>query len=251
MMTHQFVNVAVTQTSGGLWRPTDLGAALKGWYDADQQTESNGSEVPTLIDRSGNGNDFVEGGLLAPTLQHNFVNGKKALECAGRRMERSSTLLSGATACAAFWLVKGVADPSSSPNDRAPLNVFGNTGADASHYYTDGIWYETFGTTSRRSVNPPTSWANWHIGGVTSASNDYKMWWNGTDLGVTASPNTVDTGSATRKMFDLFDGHAAQVILMNAVPSTSDRQKIEGYLAHHAGIQASLPGGHPYASSPP
>jgi hypothetical protein len=41
------------------------------------------------------------------------------------------------------------------------------------------------------------------------------------------------------------------VILLDSVPSTADRQRLEGYVAWQTGTQASLPGGHPYASAAP
>jgi hypothetical protein len=43
-------------------------------------------------------------------------------------------------------------------------------------------------------------------------------------------------------------GGIGEVIGLSATSSTSDRQKIEGYLAHKWGL--SLPGGHPYKTSP-
>jgi hypothetical protein len=43
----------------------------------------------------------------------------------------------------------------------------------------------------------------------------------------------------------------AELILFTTALSTTDRQKIEGYLAWKWGLQASLPGGHPYFSAAP
>lgn len=233
---------------GGSWTPMSL-ADLAAWYDADQQTEAADAAVSTLVDRSGNGFNMAAGSFQ-PLLRHSYVNGKKAIDTlGGRAVSHANTLLPNGsiTACAAFWVAKGFADPMTG-NDWAPLNNFGTGGT--SHYWGDGNWYETFGTNNRRSVNPPTSWANWHLAGVTSASNDFKMWWNGTAI-VTSGTNTVATGTGTRTVGDAFNGHYAELILMDALPSSTDREKIEGYLAHKYGFQSDLPGGHPYLSSPP
>ena len=42
-----------------------------------------------------------------------------------------------------------------------------------------------------------------------------------------------------------------EMLLYNAYLNTTDRQKVEGYLAWKWGLQANLPGGHPYASAAP
>ena len=48
-----------------------------------------------------------------------------------------------------------------------------------------------------------------------------------------------------------FKGYIGELITYPSVLSTTDRQKIEGYLAWKWGLQASLPAGHPYKLSPP
>lgn len=41
-------------------------------------------------------------------------------------------------------------------------------------------------------------------------------------------------------------------IVMSAVPwGTTDRQRLEGYLAHKWGLESNLPAGHPYKTTPP
>ena len=49
----------------------------------------------------------------------------------------------------------------------------------------------------------------------------------------------------------VFNGHIAELIDLNAAPTTTERQQIEGYLAHKFAQTALLPGGHPYKSAPP
>jgi len=56
---------------------------------------------------------------------------------------------------------------------------------------------------------------------------------------------TLDLGSAG------FAGRIAEYIRLDSAPTESDRQKIEGYLAHEYGLEANLPSSHPYKSSPP
>lgn len=47
------------------------------------------------------------------------------------------------------------------------------------------------------------------------------------------------------------DGDYAQLIVYNTVHTTDERQKVEGYLAHRLALTGSLPGSHPYVSTPP
>lgn len=46
----------------------------------------------------------------------------------------------------------------------------------------------------------------------------------------------------------VWDGNILEVI---AVTTTTDREKIEGYLAHKWGLEADLPANHPYKNSQP
>jgi len=48
-----------------------------------------------------------------------------------------------------------------------------------------------------------------------------------------------------------FIGDLAEVVLVNAKDSATDRQKMEGYLAWKWGMEADLPIGHPYKSAAP
>jgi hypothetical protein len=46
-------------------------------------------------------------------------------------------------------------------------------------------------------------------------------------------------------------GYCAELIDLGATPSTTNRQKIEGYLAHKWGLTANLPSDHPYKTVGP
>jgi hypothetical protein len=48
-----------------------------------------------------------------------------------------------------------------------------------------------------------------------------------------------------------YNGKMAEIIISNYSWDTSERQKVEGYLAHKWGLQANLPNDHPYKSSAP
>ncbi len=48
-----------------------------------------------------------------------------------------------------------------------------------------------------------------------------------------------------------FSGDICEVIIYNSSLSSTDREKVEGYLAHKWGLTSSLPASHPYKSSAP
>lgn len=236
------------------WTPADLPSAKVGWYDADQQTEGDGNAVATFVNRFGNSAfDFVSIGSN-PILRHNRVNGKKALEFGsgkGLQVSSANSMLNGATSCCLFMVVKGVSDPSAGGGpDEAPLNGFGTGGA--SHFYTDGRWYESFGTSSRRDVDPPTSWASsFRIAAVESAAGNFKMWWDATAI-ISQASNTVATGTSNRRMGDreggagTYAGDIAEVVICSALLSTANKYRMAGYLAFKYGLTANLPADHPF-----
>ena len=49
----------------------------------------------------------------------------------------------------------------------------------------------------------------------------------------------------------LYDGKMAEIIISNYSWDTSERQQVEGYLAHKWGLTSSLPNDHPYKSTAP
>jgi hypothetical protein len=48
-----------------------------------------------------------------------------------------------------------------------------------------------------------------------------------------------------------WSGDLAEVVIFNSVLTTTNREKVEGYLAHKWGIQSTLPANHPYKTTAP
>jgi hypothetical protein len=48
-----------------------------------------------------------------------------------------------------------------------------------------------------------------------------------------------------------FTGDICEILIFNTQPGTTDRQKIEGYLAHKWGLTANLPSDHPFKTAVP
>lgn len=62
---------------------------------------------------------------------------------------------------------------------------------------------------------------------------------------------TLELGRQFNNNSYCLNGDIAEVIFFNVALSSTDREKIEGYLAHKWGLTAGLPAGHPYKTTAP
>jgi hypothetical protein len=97
----------------------------------------------------------------------------------------------------------------------------------------------------------------------TTASNQFRGRFNGADDLATASSVGSFVSTNTRYptflrhlgsrggASNFFSGEVWEVAVFTSYLSQTDTELIEGYLAWKWGVQASLPGGHPYASAAP
>lgn len=89
----------------------------------------------------------------------------------------------------------------------------------------------------------------------TLTTSSSSMYGNGTlnssgSGGYTVTSETsIRVGANPGGTTNFFNGSMCEIMIFNTVLSTTDRQKIEGYLAWKWGV--TLPGGHPYASAAP
>ena len=78
-----------------------------------------------------------------------------------------------------------------------------------------------------------------------------------TDSAFLTAGNTSDTSSIAARIGSTangdhaFVGDIAEIIVLQEILSTEERQTIEGYLAHKWGLSANLPADHPYKSAAP
>ena len=97
----------------------------------------------------------------------------------------------------------------------------------------------------------------WHLHAATMNNQDQANCW--TDLTQLVTDNTSAHNSnyqpsklslgAYSNVNEASKGEVAELIVFNSVLSTSDRQKIEGYLAHKWGLSSILPNTHPAKSA--
>lgn len=265
----QVVNCYLAAGGGAApFAPDDL-ASLQAWYDASLLTGSDGDRKTTWPDQTANAYNATAS--LGPVLKTgaNGLNSLNVLQWAhalNEPLTMSSSLLNGATAGSAFCVVKDTNDPAA--NDAQSGGWFNGFTSDTSgtkngHYpYTDSKIYPHFGSTVRGTgLDPTPSLASWRLfseqisGSAGSAVRS--MFIDGTSIG-TQSSLTVNFGAVARWIGSsiggtgqFFEGKMAELLFFNADLGTTDRQKVEGYLAWKWGLQANLPGGHPYAGAAP
>jgi hypothetical protein len=233
-------------------------ASMVARYDASILTGSSGANITPWPDSFGSFNATEVLAGLGGRLQLADIGGLNSLWfSANRGYSVSTSILNGASAASYIAVYYKDLDPPSA-TEGAIVDGFGSTGSATHHPFSDGIIYDGFGTTARKTVgNPTPSLASPRIYCVRSATNDFTAHLDGTLLFSTAT-NTVGingTGVGSRYIgrntsVELA-GKIGELVIFNAALSSTDREKMEGYLAWKWGLVSNLPGGHPYKSSPP
>jgi hypothetical protein len=257
-------SAVVDVTSAG-WIPSDL-ANIVAWYDASDTstiTESSGA-VSQWDDKSGNANHISQStGSLQPATNLNTFNSKNVINFDGDALAASSNLASNTLT---------IAFVSSISNANERIIDLRGTGASGT---VQGVvvkaqqnisllidqgnnWYRVYGYSSTLSgynvivitINLTTSTVGYFVNGTDETT----LYGDGgpfpTDI-VNASANLTIGGNVEQNAQWLTDENICDVVFCDTDISTTDRQKLEGYLAHKWGLTASLPSGHPYKSSAP
>jgi len=241
------------------WTPAS-DANLHIWHKGSSLTGSNGSSVSTWVDSSGHSYDSTGGnGVTLDTTGLNSINVVNSPGASSPGMNIAN-VLSGLTEAAIYAVVKATTDPPgvSSNSGGWSFTGSGDYTSVGNHYpFTDGVVYDGFGSTTRKTTgNPTVALTTWHIVSMHSKSASYEMWINGT-LHYSTGINTVGwAGVGAARLFhgqatSYFDGKVAEVFLMSNFGDTTSRQKAEGYLAHRFAITSVLASGHPYKTTPP
>jgi hypothetical protein len=267
--------------SGRLWRPSDLGADLALWLDAED-TDSivlNGSTVSQWSDKSGNNRNASQtSAALQPSYLTTGFNGKPTLETNGNDiLEFGATSLGrnvGGITCAIVGVHPIAGTFGSNSNE-----IFIGTGTGASNTrfaFTpnpsastanryavagrrlDGDSYQTASSSTDSLANRGNQWIR--VGQAAYSGGVANHWTDGTQ-DITNEPFqisgvTSDTDSQRASIFggvnELPAGsQLCEIVLTHSTMTDSDRQKLEGYLAWKWNLVGNLPAAHPYKLSPP
>ena len=241
------------------WTPAQITTAL--WFDAaDASTITlNGSNVNQWNDKSGNGRHATQATAAnQPQYTTAGLNGKNVVTFDGNDYFSLSN------------------DIVSSPSTIVVVFKFNNFAAVNPRIYDikkNGQSLQLIRDGSTTSIGtkntvwqPSSAGTKWHSSQTTdpeiiainfeNASTALSL--NGTlstNTGpVGIGPGGTDSTLGVRADFQAttyLNGFISELVVVDTSLSTSDRQKIEGYLTHKWGLEDNLPADHPYKTNPP
>lgn len=233
-----------------LWTPDEITTAA--WYDADDAatiTESGGS-VSQWDDKSGNGNNATQGaGANQPTTGTDTINGVNAIDFdAFAEYMNMSVSVAGST-MSMFMVATKSADLS-----RYVISMTGSQPAFLSNWSSKD--FEYYGATPRITLATTTTTSASILEAVSTSGGTTDTYLDGSSTGSVGGQTSFvgksfESLGATPGGGSYFNGQIGEVVLMDTLATTDERQKIEGYLAWKWGLEDGLPIGHPYKSAAP
>lgn len=205
---------------------------------------SDGDVIGKWADKSGAGRHHKQStGARKPVLKKAAQNSKDVIEFSASAFNYlvPDIDFTSLTAATAFWVVKAATDYPSVTSSNSGFCHYGqvSSGYPTTHYpwSGDGIIYDSFGTTQRKTtVNPSTALDQWNIYSVCTASSGWTNWLNSTQLYATATNSVAFCTTATAKMGSnddnvyKFDGRLAEFIVYNSELSAGNRKLVRDYL---------------------
>lgn len=244
-----------------LWTPADITTEL--WLDGDDAstiTESGG-QISQWDDKSGNARHATQAtSANQPFTYPSAIGGLDAVDFYNpdSNFMTLGTALNGLTQATVYiviWLYDGL--PATAA--KSGLWTFTNGGAETQFPDPSNNINDSFGSTARKATGSPSaSLTSARIYCVHSRSGDWTSWIDGVQHYTTAT-NTFGI-AGTNYIGRSADGSdyyltaaVGEIVVVegSGAPSTSDRQIMEGYLAHKWGLTANLDAGHPYKSAAP
>lgn len=219
-------------------------ATLSLWLDATDPTNggaipSNNTVISIWYDKSGLGNNLT--GYSNPT----FLTSPY-------RMSNFSGAYFYATSPNSYLMTLFIVYYDNNNDGCAPVYTE-NPNADATGLFANcggTTFLQTSGGWATQGSSIPKNTQNLLVIQYTS-SNGY-IWLNGTlNFSVGTGSFTRTGTSFAKRGGNYMNGYYYEIIFYSSVITTTDRQRIEGYLAWKWGLQANLPVGHPYKSSAP
>lgn len=230
-----------------VWTPADSTTSL--WYDAsDASTVTIDTGVSQWNDKSAGGNNATQAtGGNQPLYVTNDLAGRNVLEFTSARSLTHA--YANATTNISIFMVVNVTTDTSSTRRR----IFSTQGANTtqSNIYsrdTNTFNWGTLGSSSTyRFAGTAITADSWNIIGLTRTTGGI-FYWNGSSSNSFATDSTGDTNGT---IGGGFTGKLAELIVYNSSLSTSDRQRVEGYLAWKWNLVNRLSTSHPNYLFPP
>ena len=253
------LTVTVSSAEAQPWTPAEI--ATKLWLDAaDASTViTSGSKVTQWSDKSGNGSHFTQGtDSLRPSLGTN-----KIVFGGGHWLQNSTAQLPLTEFVFGIVFKEDVAV--------ANAGVLSLKGTNYDWNSTNGLIFGPSNKTNARCICTGSTSANFELKDTTAPTGPCPLAVYGVEKSATVGSFYRDGNLlATDSSFTAFASVSVGGVVIGArqnpalsspylngevmeivyAPKT-DRQKIEGYLAHKWGLAANLPSDHPYKSAAP
>ena len=241
---------------GGPWDPSQL-STLAAWYDADAITGlSSGQTLSTWADSAGSNDVSGSGTYNTPVL-----NGKAAISFDGNTDDFSVTNSDVLNAAPDAWMYavwKGDA------SNNAFLGYVSDAAAANSLFAIqprfNGIyWFRTQNAALVAASGGSINNGTWSIVGMRTDGATQFAYEDGAALSL-GNP-TVPSGfpSQTAALLAIgndnfgnhLDGSIAELLIGNGALTNTEREQLDGYLAHKWGLAGNLPVSHPYKNAAP
>lgn len=256
----------VAETPSNDWTPSQI--TTLGWWDTqDTGTITTVSgDVSQWDDKSGNGYNATQGTAgNRPTLGTNTLNGYDVINFNGSTDVLDVPLMNYTNQSLSIFFLgnRTGRDGSYSINilvkKAAPSDAVGVLIApDASG---GGRRWGMYTSNSMFGTNTIYTNNNWEVFEAVSdtTSNRVDYWSTGNDKGNTTLGlfngtsvfNSGNSAIGNDQYGSAWQGDIAEIVVVDGTIGTSDRQKIEGYMAWRWGLEGDLPAGHPYKSAAP
>lgn len=254
--------------NGALWTPSQLGASLELWLDADDALTItlDGSTVSQWDDKSGNGHNAIQATATArPALTASAQNSKDVLTfspvATADFLQCTTSPISGTGSFTLLTVAKAASTSFSFLCGQGGSNT-GDPGLGIST--KEGAYYGFIEDSSRQvfsTIGSGSADGSYKIrSDIFNRSSNWELYINGSSVGsenISARSGSLTgttpfyVGTYSNASAGFWDGQIGEIVIISTATSTDTRQKLEGYLAHKWGLTANLPPSHPYKTNPP
>lgn len=250
---------------GGLWTPAQIATAL--WLDADDASTFTltGSDIDQWNDKSGNARHATPPGTK-PTRNASLLNSMGGVVFASGTDPLLTTSFANPTGAAGITAVMVIRRTGQPVNFSIPLCkgavnaqwswIWANTAFNNISYWR----HTTAGGQTATGPNNSIADATDYVWSGDMADAGITQYRNGTALSGAVGAGTRNFGASSALTIgsspdvsytaNRFQGNIHEIVLLHTASATN-RQLLEGYMAWRWGLQANLPGGHPYVSAAP
>jgi len=232
-----------------LWTPNQLSANLQFWVDALESSSINlnGATVSQWNDLSGNNRHLTQAnGSLQPLYITSGVGS------VGVGMDGIDDVMSSPTFTINQPFTRFLVVTRRDANTAGTIinSISGTPNSPLGNSSTSTTRVAMFGGTNNLISGQDTINGQMSQFGTIYNGASSELWNNGTSTsGVNIGTNgmsgvRIGGGNPSPYVFH-------SVLILNRIPTTDERERMEGYLAWRYGIQSSLPANHPFIGSPP